>query len=302
MLDFRAIAFGAVATIALTGAAAAADLLPPPPHLEPMAPAAFGSGGWYLRGDVGVGFNNSVSAQTSPTGLSTIPTGDTADENWYNNALSEAALFDVGVGYQVNNWFRADVTGELRGGSTFSGLQVINVSAGPDAGYQAADFYKGNVSTLLGMANGYFDLGTWYGMTPYVGGGLGVAFNRYSGGIDQGQIGAVGGVGPVSPSGGVFGTSTQANLAWALMAGVDLNVTRHLKLELGYRYLDYGKFQSGGSRCLSGNGAQGSFIAANCGTTFTVASKELTSNDFRIGLRYYFDSEPAPEQPIVRKY
>ena len=31
------------------------------------------------------------------------------------------------------------------------------------------------------------------------------------------------------------------NFAWALMAGLDFNVTQNLKLELGYRYLNMGK-------------------------------------------------------------
>jgi opacity protein-like surface antigen len=49
--------------IALAGAAAllstsafAADLPPPPPLPPPVAPIAVATGGWYLRGDVGVGF------------------------------------------------------------------------------------------------------------------------------------------------------------------------------------------------------------------------------------------------------
>ena len=40
------------------------------------------------------------------------------------------------------------------------------------------------------------------------------------------------------------------------MAGLDFNVTQNLKLELGYRYLDYGKFKSGASNCFNGTGGQ----------------------------------------------
>ena len=307
MVSLRALALTTVAVAALTSAASAADLLPPPPAVDAPAPYPVAdTSGWYLRGDVGVGANAIGGAKTNPTGISTLGTGDVGSEVWDGVDVSHSALFDAGVGYQFNNWFRADVTGELRGGASFSGLQVINVASGPDAGYQAADFYKGNLSTALAMVNAYADLGTWYGFTPYVGAGVGVAFNHFSGGLDQGQIGAVGGVGPVSPSGGVLGASTTTNLAWGLMAGVGFNVTRNLKLELGYRYLDYGKFTSGGSSCLSGSGSAGTYSLANCGgKPFSVASKELTSNDFKIGLRYYFDAPtpaPAYEQPLVRKY
>jgi opacity protein-like surface antigen len=303
MVAFKAVALTTVAVLALARAASAADLLPPPPAVEPPPPPAIEPGGWYLRGDVGIGFNNSVSASTSPNPLD--GTGGGATDNWYNTSLSEAALFDVGIGYQVNNWFRADVTGELRGGSSFSGLEVLNVSSGPNAGYQAADFYRGSLSSEIALVNAYFDLGSWYGITPYVGGGVGVSFNNFYGGTDNGVIGPVGG-GAVSPSGGVLGNNSQTNFAWALMAGFDMKVARHLKLEIGYRYLNYGSFKSGGSSCLSGSGTSGSFSLANCGgPPFSIASHNLSSNDVRLGLRYYFDNDVAeapPEAPIIRKY
>jgi opacity protein-like surface antigen len=298
MVDLRAFALTTVAVVALSSAASAADLLPPPPVVEPPPPVV-DVGGWYLRGDVGVGFNNVTGASTTPSPLNGFAAGQ-ANDNWYNSAVSEAALFDLGVGYQVNRWFRADVTGELRGGSEFSGLEVLNVTGGNASGYQAADFYRGHLSTVLGMVNGYVDLGTWAGITPFVGAGVGVAFNNFYGATDNGVI-TNGGAS--SPSGGVFAASTKTNFAWALMAGFDMDITHNLKLEVGYRYLNYGTFQSGTSQCLSGNGASGSFASANCGGGFAIASRTLSSNDVRVGLLYYFDTAPPPvEAPIVRKY
>jgi opacity protein-like surface antigen len=303
MVAFKAVALTTVAVLALARAASAADLLPPPPAVEPPPPP-IEVGGWYLRGDVGVGFNNSVSASTSPSALNYLPSGSTGTDNWYNASLSEAALFDVGVGYQVNNWFRADVTGELRGGSSFSGLEVVNVQNGNSSSPQYADFYRGSVSSEIALVNAYFDMGTWYGVTPYVGGGVGVAFNNFYGGTDNG----IAGTGfSVSPAGGILGASTQTSLAWALMAGFDMKVTRHLKFEIGYRYLDYGNFKSGTSQCLTGNGSGGSFNSNFCtGGGYTIASSHtLSSNDVRVGLRYYFDNDVAeapPEAPIVRRY
>jgi len=302
MVAIKAVALTTVAVLALARAASAADLLPPPPAVEPPPPA-YDAGGWYLRGDVGVGFNNNVSASTSPSPLNFLNSGTTGTDNWYNSSLSEAALFDLGVGYQVNNWFRADVTGELRGGSSFSGLEVVNVQNGAANSPQYADFYRGSLSSEIALVNAYFDVGTWYGITPYVGGGVGVAFNNFYGGTDNG----IAGTGySVSPAGGVLSAGTQTNLAWALMAGFDMKVTRHLKFEIGYRYLDYGNFKSGTSQCLTGNGASGSFNSAFCtGGGYTISSHNLSSNDVRIGLRYYFDNDVAeapPEAPIVRKY
>ena len=51
----------------------------------------------------------------------------------------------------------------------------------PSLGYQNADFYRGNVSSFIGLVNGYVDIGTWYGITPFVGAGVGFSNNRLSG-------------------------------------------------------------------------------------------------------------------------
>ena len=310
MVSLKAVALTAVAAAALTGAASAADLLPPPPAMEPPPPAySEGASGWYLRGDVGVGVNNSPSFVTSPDALGVGTASGflsaNANEGYYNPSMSESALFDAGVGYQVNNWFRADVTGELRGGAQFSGLEVVNdAGSGTNPAKQFSDFYHANVSSYIGMFNVYADLGTWYSVTPYVGAGVGVAYNRISGVTDVGAA-AVGAGSPISAVGGYLPDSGQFNLAWALMAGLDFNVTKNLKLELGYRFLDYGKVSSGLSNCLAGPGGS-SFNAANCsGGGVKLSTRELTSNDFRIGMRYYLDSPtPAPafDQPLVRKY
>jgi opacity protein-like surface antigen len=301
MADLRALALSAVALFTLSSAAVAADLLPPPP-MEPMPPISSAeSSGWYIRGDVGVGINND-STLSSTAGVSPGYT-----DTMYGSNVSESGLFDVGVGYQFNNWFRVDVTGELRGGSTFQGLEVCNnCGVTPPGQNQYSDFYRGNLSSAIGLVNGYANLGSWYGLTPFVGAGVGFAVNRTSGATDTGSayLNPTGNSWQNYGVGGYFSNSTKVNLAWALMAGVDMDVTRNLKLELGYRFLDYGKFTTGGANCLQAGAATG-FATPACG--YKVASKELYSNDVRIGLRYYFDTPaPAPDEPapapLVRKY
>jgi opacity protein-like surface antigen len=315
MVDPRAFALGAVAVIALSGVAAAADLLPPPPPMDAPAPIVSADlGGWYLRGDVGLGFNNHPSFSTSPdplaTGLASGYYSNTATEGFFNPTLSASGLFDIGVGYQVNNWFRTDITGELRGGASFQGLEVVNDSnwPGDKTGtynqVQYADFYRANLTSYLLMWNAYADLGTWYGLTPYVGAGLGASYNHLSGGTDNGfsSFGnSATGAFQSYATGGYLDDGSHLDFAWALMAGLDFSVTRNLKLELGYRFLDYGKFASGSSNCLAGANGGG---AAFQGCSYKISSKELTSNDVRVGLRYYLDVEsPAPPPaPLVRKY
>jgi opacity protein-like surface antigen len=151
------------------------------------------------------------------------------------------------------------------------------------------------------MANGYVDLGTWWCLTPYVGAGVGWAQNHLSGVTDTGF--AFVGPGAGSPTGGFFGNGTTENFAWALMAGVDFDVTQNLKLELGYRYLDYGIAKTGPSNCLNGTGAGGGFSSANCGgSSHVITTNQLASSDFRIGLRWLINDVPYAPAPVVTRY
>ncbi len=310
MAKFGASLLAGVAMFGLGGAAMAADLLPPPPVDLPPPPMVSGGdySGWYLRGDVGVGMN------AAPTGLAISPNvlasgvgggflSASATDTFNNSSLSESSLFDVGVGYQYNNWLRGDVTLELRGGGHFQSLEVVNDPARPLGGAQQfADFYRANVRTYLGMANVYADLGSWNGVTPYVGGGLGVAYNQIYGFTDTGSN-YINGVN--SSSGGYFSPGSKTSFAWALMAGLDFKVTQSLTMELGYRYLSYGGFKTGATNCLTGGGAA-AFGNANCsgGVANYLTSGRMASNDFRIGFRYLIgDAGPAaPTGPIIRKY
>jgi opacity protein-like surface antigen len=295
MAKYRALILAGGALLALTRVVAAADLLPPPPALEPLPPAPMEFNGWYLRGDVGMGFNATApSLAVSPDPLIGV-TDAAATNTFYNPTISASGFFDIGVGYQFNTWFRGDITEEFRGGGSFQTLEVLNEPTAPASQY--ADFYRANLSSYITMINGYADLGTWYGVTPYVGAGGGFAYNRLSGMTDTGFAAVDGGL--PSPVGGYLSDAGKWNFAWALMAGLSFDVTQNLKLDIGYRYLDYGKFTSGVSHCLS----PGSPSGFSC-QSYTVYSKnELASNDVRIGLRWMLDTEtPMAPAPLVRKY
>jgi opacity protein-like surface antigen len=307
MAKYKALIIAGGAFFALARSAGAADLLPPPPALEPPPPAAMEFNSWYLRGDIGVGISANApnlynSPDPLPAGLASGYYTGTPTQSFNNSTISAAMNFDLGVGYQFNNWFRADITGEYRGGSHFQSLYVINDATNIDTPNptQITDFYRGDISSWVGLINGYADLGTWYGMTPYVGAGVGLARNTLSGMTDQGIVSYTTSGPPVKvtsgPSGGYFSDGSKINFAWALMAGLDFDVTQNLKLELGYRYLDLGKYTSGGSNCL---GTCGGGVA-----NFVRSKSDLAYNDFRIGLRWMIGEEsyPQPQMPLVRKY
>ena len=280
MGSFKALFLAGAASLATIASASAADLfLPPPPPVEPTYVPVNFSNGFYLRGDVGVGIQELSGLRN--TFSETIP-----DFSRDGYSLKEAAILGAGAGYQFNNWFRADVTGEYRTQAKYRAYE--NYSGSPNcptgSGYLCLDGYNGSVSSAVFLVNGYVQAGTWYGVTPYVGVGVGTSINTFSGLTD---------VGLTNP--GAFGQAeshTSARFAYALMAGISYDLTRNLKLDIGYRFLDQGRVNSNPIICQDQNGCP-----------HETQSYRLTSNDVRVGLRYQFaDFLPVAAPPLVRKY
>ena len=274
-----------LATLVAAGASSAAfgaDLLPPPPQLEPPPPMDVG-GGWYLRGDVGVG-----AVQMSSWRSTLQPVDETG--NAFNAvavpsfaSMGDQTFGGAGVGYQFNHWFRADITGEYRTEASYR-ANIMSAWTLNNPTSFGTDSYSAGLGTALFIANAYVDLGTWHCITPFVGAGVGLASHNLAGLNDVGGGAANGGIG-VAPD------THQTNFAWAIMAGLALNVTPNLKMELGYRYVDMGSITSNPIQCASPNGCyqetQGFHVA---------------SQDVRLGFRYAFVGAPAPMGPLVTKY
>ena len=282
----KALFLASAAVVGLASFAHAADLLPPAPQMEPPPMAAPEFSGWYLRGDVGMAVaSGNAGVGISPNPLVGLPAD--AYNSFYNASLSASALFDVGVGYQINNWLRFDVTGEYRGGGQFQTLEQVGV---PSLAQQYGDFYRGNVSSVIGLVNGYVDIGTWYGVSPFIGAGVGFANVETTGLQDSGSKytvanGAVGGASYFAS-----GAST-TNFAWAAHAGVAYKVTNNFTIELAYRYLDMG---------TAGHGYGQSFDGSNAGPS-SFKFRDLTSQDLRIGVRWTCCDLPPPPPPLIRK-
>ncbi|MBX9757852.1 MAG: outer membrane beta-barrel protein [Beijerinckiaceae bacterium] len=271
---------GSAAFIAATGARAA-DMLPPP--LMPAPQPVYANGdfsGWYLRGDIGVGISGTTEHKsTFAAGSPAIPGFATVA-----TSLESAAFAGFGLGYKVNNWFRADVTGEFRSMVAYNSLNAYTGTA-PGC-IECYDQYRANFGGGVFLANGYVDLGTWAGVTPFIGAGIGGSYNIVKDITDHNVTTGTG-----------FGYGkgeSKFNFAWALMAGLAYNVNQNLTLEMGYRYLDRGKAETGAISCA--NGAGGCF--------FERQSFRATSHDLRFGMRWQFADTPlAPMQaPLIRKY
>jgi opacity protein-like surface antigen len=268
------IAAGAASLLSSAAFAADMPMIAPPPMYAPP-PVVEDFGGWYLRGDIG--FSNQHVSRLN----NVLDAGNTTSVQ--NLGFNTAGIFGLGVGYRVNNWFRADVTGEYRGNSQFFGTDAITYPGGV-----GTDTYHATKSEWVVLANAYVDLGTWWCMTPFIGAGVGTARVGISNFTDQGIANNGGGALP----GLAFGDNTAKwNLAWALHAGVAYKVTPNFTVELAYRYLDMGDGLTGDLRTFDGTN---NIVNP---TTF----KGITSHDLKIGVRWNLDTPQTYAPPLIRK-
>jgi opacity protein-like surface antigen len=287
--DCKTLCVAAVLGLASTGSATAVDL-PPAPTLPAAGESTDEFSGWYLRGDIGAGFETAPDLGSAAGAIVLPDLSPYAVSSFRHTTLSPSGTIDAGVGYVFNPWMRMDGMLEYRFGGRFQSTDVI----GGPASFAAADNLRGSVSSILALVNGYVDLGNWWGVTPFVGAGMGVADNALSGASDQGF--ALSGAGAAVPVGGFFSNASRTNFAWALMAGLDVDIAPNLKLELSYRYLNVGSIAVGGVHCFPG--------VAACARDGVVASSRgwIGSNDVRVGLVWLVD-QPAPAPaPVVMRY
>src|SRR5215468_12732199 len=210
-------AFAGVTALVVGSGALAADLSAP---YQPIA-----TGGWYLRGYIGQSnqFVNSISH----------PSFATAQQFTFldKGGFDSAPFFGAGVGYQWNSWFRSDITGEYRGKASFHALDRYFF-----AGNYFTNDYKASKSEWVALVTASIDLGTWWSITPFIGAGVGVAFNTIEHFRDTNVI---------ASGGGWADTGTQTSLAWALHAGASYRASSNFAIELSYRYLNVGNARSG---------------------------------------------------------
>jgi len=275
----------AAAAAIFSTAASAADMAQPPYQPQPQimyqpAPVVVESSGWYLRGDVGVGVQQFSTLDLEPA--STLPPTWTINQT----DIQDATILGFGAGYELNNWIRLDVTGEYRTKAAFKALGSYNQGTCTVSGVTGTCFdnYEGNFSAAVFMANAYIDLGTWWCLTPYIGGGIGTAYDRITGVQD---------IGPLPPGtigfGYTYDDSSKWNLAWNVQAGLTYNVSNNLKIDFNWRFLDMGSPTSADIYC------QNTGTSNSC-NYFNL--KDMTSQDFRIGLRWLLQPAPTPVLPI----
>jgi opacity protein-like surface antigen len=199
--------FCAVGLLAAQATAAAAADLPstaPPPAPQWLPPQLIDlNAGWYLRGDLGYAWGLIDSAEAAP--------GFTSPSD---SMLGNAMTGGIGIGIK-SKWLRTDVTVDYLAPLDYTGTIL------------APGDVVAKISAVSALFNGYFDLGTWYRLTPYIGAGAGAAYVRAS---DYASA-----VAPFSSD-----SHQQWNFAWAAMAGLAYPLAPNLRLDVGYRYINIG--------------------------------------------------------------
>jgi len=131
----------------------------------------------------------------------------------YTKKLKGTPMYGIGFGYNINNNFRTDLT----------------ISHRNKYSYKAKDV-KQDFSSTAFMLNGYYDVMEYANFTPYVMAGAGVAHNK------AGDY--------VNSTSSTFMGREQNSLAWQGGVGIKYKITNKASLDLGYKYVNLGKFKT----------------------------------------------------------
>ncbi len=309
---------GAICGLLLVSAPAfAADLDAYPPVADQQF--VHETSGWYLRGDLGASFDTQPKLTLDPNALSSTPPPATIPTSFGGNSMSTNFDTGVGVGYRFNDFFRMDTTLDFRTGPNqhgavsgivcpyqANGIFSVNPVTGAQTplgvGYNTSETCNGNLTlkqqNYTTLVNAYYDIYSYAGFTPYVGGGVGFNAQVNSGSLNytesangtsyRADLTAPAGYPQVwvNPTTGARVTpqpniafapqnwdrsirNTKYNFAWALTAGVAYKITHDLTLDLSYKYANLGT----------------TTVALNPQTGATISERNI-AQDVRIGLRF----------------
>jgi opacity protein-like surface antigen len=246
------------------GPALAADPYIPPPVEETPVVAAPAYSGWYLRGDLDYHWTDFRGATYD------LPYAYDGSYGQFDNGdIDGSWSLGAGVGYQFNQYLRTDVTLDYLFDADFTG-STTGICTG---GYICTSTDTTSYNAWLLLANAYVDLGTWYGITPYVGAGLGGAYVNWDTLTNTDDDGTF-----------YHEGNSDWRFAWAAMVGASYCLTSNLKLDVGYRYSQVDGGTMFGYAYGAGPGYDDGF----------------NINEVRAGLRYQFGGG-APEcaPPVI---
>ncbi|MER9015299.1 outer membrane protein [Mesorhizobium sp. M0898] len=238
------LALAAIVLMPLTPALAA-DYDPPVyvDQAPDYVPVEVGSG-WYLRGDV------SYLVQKSFKDEDFAFTPASFDEK------EDPIFASIGFGYHFNDYLRADLNvGYLPGNK---------IDVGYNDGTTVASATPKNYA-FSGILNGYVDLGTYVGITPYLGAGVGILQSKR-------RLSASYFTDNADPTDDFVrhDNKTQYSFAYTLNAGLAYQVSKNVSVDLGYQYF---------------SAPDAEYVTAESLTSFPIR-KGINNHQVKVGLRY----------------
>jgi opacity protein-like surface antigen len=278
---------GVVAATLVSTSAFSADLYQPEPAQPAPEVAVSQSSGWYLRGDVGYAF-------TDLRGANYFQGSNSNMVDFSSAKLDDNFTLGGGVGYQINNYLRTDLTMDYLFKSDFKGSTHGDCGAcGP--GFTSVPATSRDLASMTAfslLANAYVDLGTYGAFTPYVGAGLGGTYVKW----DKLKNTSCSDADSSSCDDTVTHNGRGSwRFTYALMAGTSIDLTCNLKADVGYRFRH---IEGGDMFGYNENGGPG-------------YDKGINIHEARLGARYTFggcqtasymppaDIPPAP-QPVYK--
>lgn len=166
-------------------------------------------------------------------------------ENFYNGAIA--------AGYQYGNGWRTE--------AEYTFKKKAEYTSGSSMFPTSLNHHKTDTQRL--MLNAYRDYEVYQGVSLYGTVGLGIAKVKSSGW--QGNASRQ------------YGSNTDTNLAYSVGAGISYEPIDKLNFDLGYRYIDLGKIESGMNNFGNVRGLQDEQMKAH-----------LKSQEVMFGVRYLF--------------
>lgn len=209
----------------------------------------------YLRGDIGYSLVGTPSVSEAAA--------------WNNVSIKDNWIVSGGIGvYASPNW-RFDATYDYQPEVNLKGTVIDPLPL--STGTRSMD-----IRSSVALANVYYDINLASSFAPYIGAGIGAAWNTSSNcsALTTDPVDTPLSTPPHDTSDASCTGATKTNLAWALMAGFSSDMGEGLHFDLGYRYLNLG-------------GAESGTLVDDTGTGHGVISVgDIDEHQIRMGLRY----------------
>ena len=168
-----------------------------------QAPACHSCNKYYVRGDLGT----AVASKFKADGL------------YAKKRPQASVLYNVGVGYQINDQLRSELALQYQ-----------------DHEYKAkkSEFItqQSNIRSAALFLNGYYDIKTSTAFTPYLGAGIGYALNNPNTIIQTNDE--------------TFKGKRTGSFVWNVGGGTKYKLNHSVDLDLAYKYANLGKIKSPG--------------------------------------------------------